>query len=89
MKQCNYCHHSNKEGVFFCEDCGRRVDILAPSATLPTKKIDLDLSLDGLAARTTWGTARFETKYRRNLSSARCERVDHCGTREAHRHRAS
>jgi len=58
MVTCPYCAFNNKEGLLFCEDCGRQLDAKDPSATLPTRKVDENF--DNFAMRATWGTARFE-----------------------------
>jgi pSer/pThr/pTyr-binding forkhead associated (FHA) protein len=58
MKACKYCSHSNREGMFFCEECGRRIGAADALATLPTKQLDIDDNT--LNIRSTWGTARFE-----------------------------
>lgn len=58
MVICPYCAFKNKEGLLFCEDCGRRLADSDPSATLPTRKVDENF--DNFAMRSTWGTARFE-----------------------------
>lgn len=58
MVICPYCAYKNKEGLLFCEDCGRRLVDSDPSATLPTRKVDENF--DNFAMRATWGTARFE-----------------------------
>jgi len=54
---CPYCGYQNRPGILFCEECGKNLQADAANATLPTRKID-----DGakeLAAKATWGTARF------------------------------
>jgi FHA domain len=56
MSACPYCGHKNRIGYLFCEECGQNLVADAP-ATLPTKQ--LDLSSNELAAKATWGTARF------------------------------
>jgi hypothetical protein len=53
---CPQCTHENREGSFFCENCGGTLGA-DPAPTLPTRK--LDTSSGELAARATWGTARF------------------------------
>jgi pSer/pThr/pTyr-binding forkhead associated (FHA) protein len=56
MKVCPYCAHSNREGLLFCEDCGQSLSSGSPP-TLPTRQ--LDQSASNIAAKATWGTARF------------------------------
>jgi hypothetical protein len=56
MKVCPYCAHANREGLLFCEDCGQSLTIGSPTA-LPTRQ--LDQSGSTVAAKATWGTARF------------------------------
>lgn len=56
MKVCPYCAHPNREGLLYCEDCGQSMFSGSP-ATLPTKQ--LQQSAGNLAAKATWGTARF------------------------------
>ncbi len=58
MNACQYCSHTNREGMFYCEECGRRIGAPDALATLPTKKLDIDDN--NLNFRSTWGTARFE-----------------------------
>lgn len=58
MRDCKYCAHMNREGMFFCEECGRRLGAPDVLATLPTKQLDIDA--DNVNIRSTWGTARFE-----------------------------
>jgi len=58
MKICPFCAHKNREGFLYCEECGQPLKSDEPSATLPTKQ--LEVSSDDYAAHATWGTARFE-----------------------------
>jgi hypothetical protein len=58
MKICPFCAHKNREGYLYCEECGQPLKSDEPSATLPTKQ--LEVSPDDYAAHATWGTARFE-----------------------------
>ncbi len=37
MRACKYCSHSNREGMFFCEECGRRLGVSDALASLPTR----------------------------------------------------
>jgi hypothetical protein len=43
--------------VLFCEDCGQGIQNSTAGSVLPTKQ--LDNASAGLAAKATWGTARF------------------------------
>jgi hypothetical protein len=56
MNACPYCGHENRVGEMFCEDCGQSLVGKEP-VTLPTRK--LDSAANELAAKATWGTARF------------------------------
>lgn len=56
MNVCPYCAYDNRPGVLFCEDCGQPLYEGAPQA-LPTRK--LEAGVGELAAKATWGTARF------------------------------
>jgi hypothetical protein len=56
MKVCPYCAHTNREGLLFCEDCGQSLTVGSPTA-LPTRQ--LEQSGSAVAAKATWGTARF------------------------------
>lgn len=53
---CPHCGQGNREGVMFCEDCGENLTSKEP-ATLSTRQ--LDPASSELAAKATWGTARF------------------------------
>jgi hypothetical protein len=55
MILCPYCGFKNLEGVLFCEECGQ--GLKDSNAVLPTKQ--LDQMTNELAAKATWGTARF------------------------------
>lgn len=57
MVTCPYCGSKNIEGLLFCEECGQSLTGGSGSAVLPTKQ--LDQSSNDLAAKATWGTARF------------------------------
>jgi hypothetical protein len=58
MKPCLYCGFKNREGLLFCEECGRSlVGDAAVNTTLPTRQLE-DVTNE-LAAKATWGTARF------------------------------
>ncbi len=56
MKTCPYCGHSNREGIFFCEECGQPFvgshDVLTTTQLVPENQ-------SPLKGRVTWGTARF------------------------------
>ena len=53
---CPQCAQANREGSLYCDNCGASLgDDLSP--TLPTRR--LDTASGDLAARATWGTARF------------------------------
>ncbi|HEX2908027.1 MAG TPA: FHA domain-containing protein [Phototrophicaceae bacterium] len=52
---CPYCGFKNLEGILYCEDCGQ--SLKGGNAVLPTKQLEQP-STD-LAAKATWGTARF------------------------------
>lgn len=56
MNVCPYCAHKNRIGFLFCEECGQSLVNSAP-ATLPTRQ--LETGSNELAAKATWGTARF------------------------------
>ena len=57
MIKCPYCGTPNREGVMFCEECGQPLNANVPSSVLPTRQ--LEQSSNSLAAKATWGTARF------------------------------
>jgi hypothetical protein len=58
MKICAYCGQKNREGLLFCEECGQSLmSDDRTNATLPTRQ--LDQLPNELAAKATWGTARF------------------------------
>jgi hypothetical protein len=52
---CPYCGFKNLEGILYCEDCGQ--SLKGGNAVLPTKQ--LEQPSNDLAAKATWGTARF------------------------------
>lgn len=56
MIACPYCGHQDREGVLFCQECGQSLQGNS-QAVLPTRQ--LDESSNPLAAKATWGTARF------------------------------
>jgi hypothetical protein len=53
MRICPYCAHNNREGTFFCDDCG---ETLVGVAYTATRKLDAS-GADGLS-KGAWGTAR-------------------------------
>jgi hypothetical protein len=55
MKLCPNCGTLNREGMFFCEECGQ--DLREGNATISTKEFEERPS--DLASRATWGTASF------------------------------
>lgn len=57
MITCPYCGHKALEGVMFCEECGQSLKTAAANAVLPTRQ--LEQASNDLAAKATWGTARF------------------------------
>ncbi|MBL8116249.1 MAG: FHA domain-containing protein [Anaerolineae bacterium] len=59
MITCPYCGHKDREGVMFCEECGQNLQRPAERTITvsPTKRFEQ--STADLAARVTWGTARF------------------------------
>lgn len=54
MILCTHCSHPNREGSFFCEACGMPLGVAAAAATKRLDSAPLDM-----AAKATWGTARF------------------------------
>ena len=57
MMICPYCGYKNREGVMFCEECGQGLKAEVANAVLPTRQ--LETASPNMAARATWGTARF------------------------------
>ncbi|MBL8163253.1 MAG: FHA domain-containing protein [Anaerolineae bacterium] len=57
MITCPYCGHKALEGVMFCEECGQSLKTATANAVLPTRQ--LEQASNDLAAKATWGTARF------------------------------
>lgn len=57
MRVCGYCTFDNREGLLFCENCGRPLG-QTPEVTLPTRPFDL--TGEGLNSRSTWGTTQFQ-----------------------------
>jgi hypothetical protein len=58
MRVCPFCATPNQEGVFYCKECGRRVDGTAATTVAPTR--EFKPSTDIFAVHATWGTARFD-----------------------------
>jgi FHA domain-containing protein len=54
---CPYCGHQDREGVFFCQECGQSLQSNLSNTVLPTRQ--LDATANSAAAKATWGTARF------------------------------
>jgi hypothetical protein len=57
MKLCPYCNHKNREGSFFCEECGQNL-ISQVSTTVNTRQIKS--STGELAGFDSWGSAKFD-----------------------------
>lgn len=56
MNTCPHCAHENRVGELFCEECGQPLSSDTPVA-MPTRR--LESGANELAAKATWGTARF------------------------------
>ena len=56
MKTCPFCAYENREGVFFCEDCGQ--PFVGEQGALATTKLATQEE-NTMPGRMTWGTARF------------------------------
>lgn len=56
MKTCPYCAHDNREGVFFCEECGH--PFVGNQASTTSQLVQQEQA--NLRGRVTWGTARFD-----------------------------
>jgi pSer/pThr/pTyr-binding forkhead associated (FHA) protein len=56
MKTCPYCAYENREGIFFCEDCG--LPFFGEQGALATTKL-VEQEHSPTSGRVTWGTARF------------------------------
>lgn len=56
MKLCQHCGYSNREGFYFCEECGQPIAKEAPKETATQK---IDQSLEHYEWRTSYGTAHF------------------------------
>lgn len=59
MKTCPHCGYRNREGTFFCEDCGQNL-VDALNTTLPTRQFERQPN--EFSARATWGTAHFSSE---------------------------
>ena len=65
MKICPNCQTPNREGVFFCEECGQS---LTGVNSIATKQFNKDKDTNGLgalssaAAVASWGTARLPAR---------------------------
>lgn len=53
MKLCPSCNTKNREGVFYCEECGQ----ILIGVTASTRQIDLETGQ--LQSKTSWGTSHF------------------------------
>lgn len=51
---CQECHHPNRVGTLYCEECGRSLVGLPSNATIPTRAFQ---NTDDATAKATWGTA--------------------------------
>jgi hypothetical protein len=56
MKTCPYCAHVNREGIFFCDECGH--PFLDSHDALSTTRLSQEERAE-FKGRVTWGTARF------------------------------
>jgi hypothetical protein len=56
MKTCPYCAHVNREGIFFCDECGH--PFLGSQDALSTARLSQEDRAE-FKGRVTWGTARF------------------------------
>jgi hypothetical protein len=56
MRACPYCAHVNREGIFFCEECGH--PFLDSQDALSTARLSQEERAE-FKGRVTWGTARF------------------------------
>lgn len=55
MKTCPHCGQANREGMFYCEECGQ--NLLGVLSSLPTRQFER--TPGDLSAKATWGTAHF------------------------------
>lgn len=60
MKICPYCAYENREGIFFCEECGQPL-ISIGTQQLITAHLDPSQQTEE-QRRTSWGTAHFDGK---------------------------
>jgi len=58
MKICPYCTHANREGMFFCEECGH--PFVGITEKLATTQLAQGMDQADYHGRITWGTARFD-----------------------------
>jgi hypothetical protein len=56
MRICPYCAFSNREGIFFCEDCGET--LIGTDAGVMTSTRRLKETPEELMGTSSWGTAR-------------------------------
>ena len=65
MKICPYCAYSNREGEFYCEECGQNLLSGVVVGAVATRKFSVGEATNPLNASqphpTSWGTARFGT----------------------------
>lgn len=59
MITCPYCGHQDREGVLFCEECGRNLNSPAENTINLTSTKKLESTIANLQTKVTWGTARF------------------------------
>jgi hypothetical protein len=59
MKICPFCAFENREGVYFCEECGQ--PFMGDQGAMATTKLATQEE-DTMRGRLTWGTARFDTR---------------------------
>lgn len=57
MKTCPYCAYANREGIFFCEECGH--PFVGSQDGLSTARLSQEEKTE-FKGRVTWGTARFD-----------------------------
>lgn len=57
MKTCPHCGQRNREGLFFCEECGHNLSE-ETNFTVPTRQFGRQPG--EMSARATWGTAHFK-----------------------------
>lgn len=61
MKACQYCGYNNREGYYFCEDCGQPLSAnkTETSALQQVSTQKIDQTLEQYEWRTSYGTAEF------------------------------